>query len=1022
MPAIAVALGVLLASSAVAANPPPLASVYNSSFWLGLESTPQDQLTDAVAEAGGNAVYISGYGSGIAAAGVPDPRGQDAFLRAYNATGGLLWSANYGGQYDDSAEGVALDGSGGVFIAGTLGGPPQEDGTGKNSSAFAARYDAATGARVWERTWGTDDTDGAAGVAVDAGEGLLYVVGSTQGSFGGDAAAPNGTDTDGASGIAVDAGEALLYVVNAGNADFFLSCLQASDGALLWTRQVGSFGPGVAAVGSSGYDVAVRVAVGPRGGVYVVGQMGTDNALESARAFLGRWDYLGNQQNALESACAFLGRWDYLGAQQESVRAFLGRWDYLGNQQFMVRLNSTATHYATAVAVEQQGPQIDDALMPDPTTAGTDAAAKTAIAAGAAAAGVKPAAEHGLGEGAVYMSGHTSGGDKPVQVFLAAFQGATGEQAWLTYFDGALAPPPTAPPTDAPSGPPSLPPATPQPSGNGTAAAATPQPTRNATQAGAGQAQQPPRQQRQQQQHLRHQQAQRHAQQAAPPPPLPQQLADWQMLQQQKLLHWQQQQQQQGVSSWYPPQQQQQPQQAQQPQLQQRSQQQQRQQQQDAAAPAAQDAPPTVAATVPGTEAPPPAATDAPPTGVTPSPQPTTPRPTRHTPKPTLPSATTTPTASGSAGGSAQGGGEAGTPPAVTAEPTAGGTAEATTAAPSTPAPTEVPPPPLVTMNLFAQQVAVVEPAVPYALSQVVVAGYRKSGGGGAAEMSQGFLLAADADGEWRWFQPLPRSARATALVALPRSARATALVAAGSGAVFIADCADGGAAFIAGSADGGAVFIAGSVADADADGGAVFIAGSVTDADVLPGESLFLDAGRVAPLMGPTPPPTPAPTAAQLTPAPTPLSTAAPTRYIMRVWRETDDALAPIYPPSSPTAAVTGGEGWVDESGVRGGTPSRGPNRTPSGGMWPRGARERGKRYRVLSAGRERGAAGAGGGAVSSVEMAHLDAYDGDGWNSDSSAEGGGRGRGAAASRRPAASAAQPRLPTQGSMPGEWL
>ena len=47
-------------------------------------------------------------------------------------------------------------------------------------------------------------------------------------------------------------------------------------------------------VGSVTHDVAVRVAVGPRGGVYVVGQLGLDDApLAAAPAFLGRWDYLG---------------------------------------------------------------------------------------------------------------------------------------------------------------------------------------------------------------------------------------------------------------------------------------------------------------------------------------------------------------------------------------------------------------------------------------------------------------------------------------------------------------------------------------------------------------------------------------------------------------------------------------------------------------------------------------------------------------------------------------------------------
>lgn len=48
---------------------------------------------------------------------------------------------------------------------------------------------------MWDRSWGSGDgdTDVAAGIAVDDGEGLVYVVGSTQGSFGVAVGAPNGT-------------------------------------------------------------------------------------------------------------------------------------------------------------------------------------------------------------------------------------------------------------------------------------------------------------------------------------------------------------------------------------------------------------------------------------------------------------------------------------------------------------------------------------------------------------------------------------------------------------------------------------------------------------------------------------------------------------------------------------------------------------------------------------------------------------------------------------------------------------
>lgn len=75
---------------------------------------------------------------------------------------------------------------------------------------------------------------------------------------------------------------------NAGSSDVFVTCLDAVGGGVLWTRQFGS----------SSADVGNSVAVGPRGGVFLVGQLGDneDLSLAAPRAFLAKYDYLGNAQ------------------------------------------------------------------------------------------------------------------------------------------------------------------------------------------------------------------------------------------------------------------------------------------------------------------------------------------------------------------------------------------------------------------------------------------------------------------------------------------------------------------------------------------------------------------------------------------------------------------------------------------------------------------------------------------------------------------------------------------------------
>eukprot|EP00903_Cladosiphon_okamuranus_P011938 g11212.t1 len=272
--------------------------------WVSLDSTYQDQTTDVATGAGGSMVYISGYQQGLPSA--DGSQSFEAIVMAYNSSGARQWVAEYGSSGEDLGNSVAADATG-VYLAGTesvseAGGV----GDGDDTDAFVVKYNA-TGGVLWKTTWGSSEPDLGNGVAVDGGSGLVYVVGTTKGLM---TSSGEGGDAGGGGGVAAGSGdvgpeEDITVAVNAGMSDVFLTCLGAADGEVQWTRQFGS----------SAVDVGNRVAVGPRGGVFVVGQLGDD-----------------------------------ADASLAGPRAFLAKYDYLGNAQFTARLNSSSAHYAVDLA------------------------------------------------------------------------------------------------------------------------------------------------------------------------------------------------------------------------------------------------------------------------------------------------------------------------------------------------------------------------------------------------------------------------------------------------------------------------------------------------------------------------------------------------------------------------------------------------------------------------------------------------------------------------------------------------
>ena len=126
-------------------------------------------------------LYIAGRGN--AAWGDPMraySAGIDAFAAKLNPTNGALqWNTFLGGTGDDRGYGMALDGDGNVYVAGssaaTWGTPVRAYTDGEDG--FAAKLDS-TGLLVWHTFQGGEGNDADIGIAADA-YGYVYVTGGT---------------------------------------------------------------------------------------------------------------------------------------------------------------------------------------------------------------------------------------------------------------------------------------------------------------------------------------------------------------------------------------------------------------------------------------------------------------------------------------------------------------------------------------------------------------------------------------------------------------------------------------------------------------------------------------------------------------------------------------------------------------------------------------------------------------------------------------------------------------------------
>ena len=199
---------------------------------------------------GGGAYYANTYNGGSV----------DAFIAKFSGSNlSLVWSTYFGGNGDDVAFSVAVDGSGNVFVVGltesATGFPLADPGGGAyydnthngDHDAFIAKFSGSNLSLVWSTYFGGDDYEQAWSVAVD-GSGNVFVVGETGSASGFPLVDPGG-------------GAYFDDNYNGGDYDAFIAKFSGSNLSLVWSTYFGG----------SGWDGASSVAVDGSGNVFVVG-------------------------------------------------------------------------------------------------------------------------------------------------------------------------------------------------------------------------------------------------------------------------------------------------------------------------------------------------------------------------------------------------------------------------------------------------------------------------------------------------------------------------------------------------------------------------------------------------------------------------------------------------------------------------------------------------------------------------------------------------------------------------------
>jgi hypothetical protein len=256
-------------------------------------------------------IAVAGYMQGSVDMGtglMASAGGNDIFVAKYTAGGVPLWSRRVGASQDDRAQGVAVDGSGNVYVIGTFQGTVDFGGGAVTSPAtyvnsFLVKY-SPLGAHLWSKRLSSTGMDEGLAVAVDGSgnvtaAGVLYQTsnfgGSSLATAGGSdvwvarfssagahvwSRRAGGTGEDWVYGVAVDvSGNASITGYSAAAADFGGGSVAGAGGKDIIVAQYSSTGGHVWSrrVGGSGNDVGRDIAVDGSGNVVVTGNFASSS-------------------------------------------------------------------------------------------------------------------------------------------------------------------------------------------------------------------------------------------------------------------------------------------------------------------------------------------------------------------------------------------------------------------------------------------------------------------------------------------------------------------------------------------------------------------------------------------------------------------------------------------------------------------------------------------------------------------------------------------------------------------------
>ncbi|MDD5544887.1 MAG: SBBP repeat-containing protein, partial [Acidobacteriia bacterium] len=222
-------------------------------------------VASGVALDGTGNVYVAGHSNASWGSPVhPYSSGYDVFVAKLNSSGNLIWNTFLGGSGGDYDSAVAVDGNGNVYVTGQSNaswGSPVRAYTG-GYDAFAAKLDSS-GNLIWNTFLGSSGNDVGNAVAVDR-SGNVYVAGQTEASWGSPVRAYNA------------------------RLDAFAAKLDSS-GNLIWNTFLGS----------STDDYALGVVVDGSGNVYMTGESLASwgsplRAFSGFDAFVAKLDSSGN--------------------------------------------------------------------------------------------------------------------------------------------------------------------------------------------------------------------------------------------------------------------------------------------------------------------------------------------------------------------------------------------------------------------------------------------------------------------------------------------------------------------------------------------------------------------------------------------------------------------------------------------------------------------------------------------------------------------------------------------------------